>query len=362
MVNSAKGIPREGRAIQMSTLIVLLDGAADERIPELGDQTPLQALDKRFIDSVASNGRLGCTDARGYTHLFMLEFLSGRGMNVPRGIIEALGYGVKLEEGEVAYRLSPASLEDHHVRWEYGLACEQDAKLRLMAKRSLASISSLHPRMQFYAPGKGILTVRSDNVEDLPAPPSPVDLKRADFGELDPFISAMRPQNGKMVVMPWGGGKLDRHVDRSPLASTKDLVFFSKSPSVNGVADFFGLENHEVSNYHEGFKMSLPRLKTGNVFLHVEETDDISHRREPMKKVQMLEDIDQMLGSASKKLKGHRIAFIVDHGTSSITGEHMVMKVPFAVGEAGPGKPAKKFVETAEGHVPLGMLLDSLLS
>ena len=345
----------------MSTLIILLDGAADEPITELGDQTPLQALDKRFIDAIASNGRFGCTEARGYTHLFMLALMSGKDMNVPRGVIEALGYGVRLERGEVAYRLSPASLEDHRIKWEYGLACEQDAKLRLMAKRSIESISSLSPRLQFYAQGKGILTVRSAHVEELPAPPAPVDLERSDFGELDPFIKAMRSYNGRMVVLPWGGGSIDEGVDRTPLRSSEGLVFFSKSPSVTGVAALFGLESHEVSNYHEGFKMALSQLNKGNVFLHIEETDDISHKRLPMKKVEMLEDIDAMLSSASKKLKGHQIAFIVDHGTSSITGEHMVMKVPFALGEVRNGRPKRKFQETEEGDVPLVELLDLLL-
>ncbi|HUL39851.1 MAG TPA: hypothetical protein VLU38_06135 [Methanomassiliicoccales archaeon] len=346
----------------MSTLIILLDGAADEPIPELGDQTPLQALDKRFIDSVAGNGRMGCTDARGYTHLFMLALLSGRDMDVPRGVIEALGYGVKLEEGEVAYRLSPASLEGDRIRWEYGLVCEQDAKLRLVAKRSLESISSLRPKAQFYAQGKGILTVRSDRIEKLPAPPAQVDLEREDFGEMDPFIKAMRSYNGNMVVLPWGGGRIDEGVDRTPLASTKGMALFSKSPSVTGVAALFGLESQEVSNYHEGFKLALPRLDRGNVFLHIEETDDVSHRRSPMKKVEMLEDIDAMLSSASRRLKGHRIAFIVDHGTSSISGEHMVMRVPYAVGEAKTGKSKGRFRENEKGHVPLLRLMDDILA
>ena len=80
----------------MSTLIILLDGAADEPITELGDQTPLQALDKRFIDAIASNGRFGCTEARGYTHLFMLALMSGKDMNVPRGVFDDLCFCVMI--------------------------------------------------------------------------------------------------------------------------------------------------------------------------------------------------------------------------------------------------------------------------
>jgi hypothetical protein len=52
------------------------------RIPELGYKTPLEALKKPFIDSLASNGIYGCTDSRKYTHLFLLEFLTGNNIIV----------------------------------------------------------------------------------------------------------------------------------------------------------------------------------------------------------------------------------------------------------------------------------------
>jgi len=346
----------------MSTLIVLLDGAADDRIEELGSRTPLEATDKRFIDSVASSGRFGCTDARGYTHLFMLEFIGGRALKVPRGVIEAMGYGVPLEEGEVAYRLSPAKLHDGKVAWEYQMMCEDEAKLRLLAKKHSKSISSLHPQLFFYCQGKGILKVRSDRVEELPAPPTPVSIKGREFGELTPFIQEMGSYNGGLVVMPWGGGKLIKKRDRGPLPSSKGMVLFSKSPSVLGVASYFGLENHEVSNYAEGLKRSLPHLAGGNVLWHIEETDDISHKRMPSKKVEMLLDVDRLLSSNKKKLQGHKVAFVIDHGTSSLSGEHLIMKVPFAVGPAITRERAgKRFCEIEEDFVPLPGLLDAIL-
>lgn len=346
----------------MSSLVILLDGAADEKVPGLGGRTPLESLSKRFIDSVASNGRFGCTEGKGYTHLFMLHLIGGRALDVPRGVIEALGYGVRLEEGDVAYRLSPATLEDHHVTWEYQLICEDDAKLRLMAKRHLKDIERLRPELTFYCQGKGILKVRSDMVEEMPAPPTPVSLDRMGFGELDPFIQGMRSENGGMVAMPWGGGRIDPGISRSPVRKAEGMVFFSKSPSVLGVAALYGLEGHEVSNYGEGFRQALPRLKDGNVFFHVEETDDISHKQDPKKKVEMLRDIDRMLSSSSSKLKGHDVSFIIDHGTSSLSGEHMAMKVPFAMAEIKPGmKSDIRFCETESGFVPLGELMDVLV-
>jgi len=344
-------------------MVVLLDGAADEKVPELGHRTPLEALNKRFIDAVASQGSFGCTEGKGYTHLFMLQLMSGKPLDVPRGVIEAMGYGVQLEEGDVAYRLSPARLEDHQVRWEYQLISEDDAKLRLIAKRHIKDIEALDPRLTFYCQGKGILTVRSDVIEKMPAPPSPMHMDPMWFGELDPFIQGMRSENGSLVIMPWGGGKLEPGIEREPRPCAEGMVFFSKSPSVNGVASLYGLEYHEVSNYREGFRHALQRLKDGNVFLHVEETDDISHKRDPKKKLEMLADIDRMMSASASKLKGHTVSFIIDHGTSSVSGEHMVMRVPYAKAKITGGMTStRKFQETQEGFVPLGGLLEELVS
>ena len=67
----------------LNTLVILLDGAADEPFPVFGGKTPLEYLDKKFIDSIASNGDLGWTEGKDYTHLFLLEFLAGRSVNCP---------------------------------------------------------------------------------------------------------------------------------------------------------------------------------------------------------------------------------------------------------------------------------------
>ncbi len=48
----------------MNTLVVLLDGAADDKIPEFGNKTPLEYLHKDFIDGIASHGDFGLTDGQ----------------------------------------------------------------------------------------------------------------------------------------------------------------------------------------------------------------------------------------------------------------------------------------------------------
>ena len=43
----------------MKYIVVLLDGAADTPVPELGNKTPLEAAVKPNIDYLASKGELG---------------------------------------------------------------------------------------------------------------------------------------------------------------------------------------------------------------------------------------------------------------------------------------------------------------
>ncbi len=345
-----------------NTLIIFLDGAAEGSVRELGGKTPLASATKPFIDSIAANGIHGCTDARAYTHLFTLEFLGGKERNVPRGVIEMLGNGLALGPGEVAYRLSPARLKDHRAYWDYSVSEDDLERLRQLAEWNIRHIGHLDPRLFFYGEGKGLLKVRSDIVQDLPMPPAPAHLEEGVFGNLDPFVSAMMRQNDGLVTMPWGGGRLDDDPDRAPMPSTKGLTIVSKSPSVLGVAAYFGLETKSAEGYRDGFEKVVPSLRTSNVIWHVEETDDVSHKRMPKRKVEIIEDVDRLLGENRDSLGGYRIAFIVDHGTSSVTGQHMLMKVPFAVGRIGNNdQKGVRWRETAVGFVPVPRLLETLL-
>jgi 2,3-bisphosphoglycerate-independent phosphoglycerate mutase len=78
--------------------------------------------------------------------------------------------------------------------------------------------------------------------------------------------------------------------------------------------------------------------------------------------VSLLREVDDLLMENLDRLIGYRVAFVVDHGTSSLTGQHLSMKVPYAAGEAGrtSGR-SVRFCEQAERHRPLSGLMDAIL-
>ncbi len=62
------------------------------------------------------------------------------------------------------------------------------------------------------------------------------------------------------------------------------------------------------------------------------------------------------------RLLGYRVAFVIDHGTSSITGQHILMKTPFASGEVTEENgPIIRFCEKAQKYIPLNDLMNSIL-
>lgn len=347
----------------MNTLIILLDGAADEKIPELGGKTPLESFDKRFLDSIATHGDFGYTDGREYTHLFLLEFFSGKPLRTPRGLVEAVGLGVPVEPHQVAYRFSPVRMVENQVEWVYRVSREMNSELQDCVVRNLDTLGDLSPRLYFYEDGRGVMTVNSDHVHRFPDPPAPVIDNGLKLGEFEEFITRTAKELDGLTILPWGGGSMRDGEAIGPVPSAKDLVVISKSPSALGAAGVLNMRRRVVDNMWSGFQESFRLLKTSNVFMHVEETDEISHRLAPEQKVSLLKEVDDLLVENLDRLLGHRVGFVIDHGTSSLTGQHLRMNVPYAVGEAArPGKRTVRFAEdTPSRYRPLGDLLTSMV-
>lgn len=346
----------------VNTLIILLDGAADDKIPELGGLTPLESFDKRFMDGIATSGELGCTDGKGYTHQFLLELFSGKPLDVPRGLIEAVGLGVPMEPHQVAYRFSPVHMADGSIEWAYRVSREMHEGLQETMVRNLDLLGDLSPRLYFYEDGRGVMTVDTNVVQEFPSPPAPVVGRGVELGPFKPFIDHIANELNGLTVMPWGGGSMNDGRGFKPLPPAKDVVVVSTSPSALGVAGVLNMRRRVVDNMWSGFQESFRLLKTSHVFMHVEETDEISHRRAPDQKVSMLKEVDDILLENVERMMGHRVAFVIDHGTSCLSGQHILMRTPYAAGEVKvPDRRTVRFTENTVRYRPLSRLIYSLV-
>lgn len=347
----------------MHSIIILLDGATDDRIPSLGNLTPLQAAEMPFIDSITTAGRFGCTDACGYTHLFLLELLSKRKENVPRGLIETLGFNLDVPPGRVGYRLSPATIKDGWIEWGYIISEEEVELLKASFKRNLPFIDHLNPEIRYYGEAKGVMTIESDDVLDLISPPVNAELDLDSLGPFQELVEAVRNETGGWVILPWQGGKGDLVKEYKDVRKTlSGINFLSNSPSALGVGAFLGMEKMWIDDLEERIEKASLVVNESDVLLHIEEIDDMSHKRDPQKKLEFLEEVDILLKRYFQGKSDVRLSLIVDHGASSLTGEHDENPVPFAVSEDLSGDFAgRNYQETNQGYVPLPELLDILM-
>lgn len=100
-------------------LLLIVDGLGDVTVPQLGNRTPLQAASTPWLDAVAAGGVNGLMDpvhpglacGSDTAHLSLLGYdpqSSARG----RGAFEALGAGLDLRPGDVAFKANFAVVDD----------------------------------------------------------------------------------------------------------------------------------------------------------------------------------------------------------------------------------------------------------
>jgi Predicted phosphoglycerate mutase, AP superfamily len=325
----------------LNTLFILLDGAEDHDIPQFGNKRPLDVAEMPFFRSAGKFK--GKTSGRGYTHLFLNEFFSGVPPEAPRAAIEALGLGMCMND-RTAYRLSPAWIRNGMVEWEYNLDEIRDKIIR-STREHLQTFDDLEPEITFFLSGRAILTMKSDEVPETPAPPVPsrhIDIP----GRMGAFVDSIARELNGLTSYPWGCGKLPEN-RREPFIS--DMTAISNSPTALGVSVMMGYKRIYLTDIEERFIAAKKELENNNVFLHIDEVDEYSHQKDPSKKVGVLEFTDRML---QKYFTGQEnIVFFVDHGTSSLTGEHILMDVPFWTS-----------FEVQEGYIPLNELIPTILN
>jgi 2,3-bisphosphoglycerate-independent phosphoglycerate mutase len=97
-------------------LYVCLDGLGDDPISELDGRTPLEAADTPHLDALAARGRTGTVVTVGPgvapesdIGVFGILGYDPHDEHPGRGVLEALGIGMDLHDGDLAYRINFAT-------------------------------------------------------------------------------------------------------------------------------------------------------------------------------------------------------------------------------------------------------------
>lgn len=366
----------------MKCVVVVGDGMTDEPVAELGGKTPLETARRPTMDRMASAGILGLsrTGPPGAAAAGDAGSLAILGYDPVRyatgcGVYEAVGLGVALGPGDVAFRLQLATVE----RRDDGVlaladftggrpsAAEAQELVAGLAPVAAARGLELHPgrgyrhllvwrdgepRMRTVAP-YGLL---GQPVEPaFPSGPGAERLRELmDHAEealrTHPVCEARRARGERApnTVWPWGQGvprALPAFGDRFGMAG----AVIAGAPGARGVAASAGLRVIRVpsatgdldTDYRAKAEYGLRALdEVDFLFLHVAAPDEASHLGDVAAKVAAIERLDaDVLAPLLDGLRAcgqeWRMMVMADHCTPCARRAHTADPVPFAVYTAG---------------------------
>ncbi|OGW68678.1 MAG: cofactor-independent phosphoglycerate mutase [Omnitrophica bacterium GWA2_50_21] len=358
----------------MKYIVLVPDGVADHAYEELQGKTPLEAsripnlnffakngcvgLAKTVPDSMEPGSDVGNLSILGYNSK---EYYTGRAP------IEAASMGIKLKEGEVAFRMNFVTEADGKlVDYSAGHISTQESKVLVdyLSKKLSNDIVRFYPGVSYRhiavikdRLGRQGLSASCDpphnimgqNINDhWPTGPGDAYLKKlmldARLLLQDHEINHVRldlKENPANMIWFWGQGvtpQLESFHERFGLKGS----LISAVDLLRGIANLTGLEIIEVpgitgyldTNYQGKAQYGLDSLKEKDfIFIHVEATDEAGHEGNLKGKIQAVEDFDYHVAGAVKKYceenPDTRVLIVPDHPTSCKTRTHMRGAVPF---------------------------------
>jgi 2,3-bisphosphoglycerate-independent phosphoglycerate mutase len=371
MLNPASMGTKQGKPPNMpkKCIMILLDGLGDRSYPELGYRTPLQAARTPVLDQLSRDGANGLYHAAFLGQALPSEnahfAMFGYDMDVfpGRGALEALGAGIPLEAREVAIlthlvnvrRSADGTLLLHDAKHH-----AEDEEIRTLL-RAVQEYSADDVRVRLHPTCGlgGIITLA---------------------GQVAPFVTDSDPMmNDKplMAVAPWAAyaddaatrntarvlgaylewvhhtlqdhpvNKARREQEGPPLNALvtqragrlKKVTPFSEEYGLRGLsiasgiiylglAAYLGMDARKVADSaHPGDDLAQ-RLQTALahtadydfIHVHTKTPDEAAHTKNPIKKMQVIEALDQGIGTVLEALVADPELLLVvaaDHSTPS---------------------------------------------
>lgn len=363
----------------MKAIIVVGDGMADRPLKTLSGRTPLEAALKENLDTVAREGVCGIMDVIGpgrppgsdAANLALLGYdplECYRG----RGALEALGAGVDLRPGDVAFRGNFAYVDEDGVvvdrragRVEGSIFSEYLSEIRLGShpEVEVEVLPTLGHRLAVVLRGEGLSWRVTDTdphkdgmriLKSIPLDGSQEAKRTADIvNELTQLLREMmsrHPINRERVKMglPPVNAILLRGAGEppaiKPLKETHGVrgACVAVTPMVRGACRWAGFDLYTAPGATGGVDtdaLSKAKVVEGIlpeydlVYIHIKGADNASHDGDPRLKIKMIEKIDSMVGYLLEKIDWSEtyMAVTADHTTSTRAKEHVGDPVPLAL-------------------------------
>ena len=367
-------------------ILIIADGMADRPIEELGGKTPLEVASKPNLDRIAENGVCGIMDpiAPGIppgsdtATLAMLGYDPWK-VYSGRGALEAVGSGVEVLPGDVAFRCNFATVNDDLLvldRRAGRIANEAAAKMAASLQK-IRLPTALNVRFLFKntIQHRAILVLHGPRLSSAISDSDP-ETTRKRVLEVKPFERSFEAERTAQIVNvltkefhrvleahPVNRQRVKRRLPVANMILCRGAGGIPRMPTlqerydikpacvaavslIKGVSGVVGMDLIGVkgatgtpqTDYMAKAKAAVQALKTHDfVLLHVKATDVASHDGNVKEKIEIIEKVDMMLGHIIDNTDPRLtyIAVTADHTTSSVTRNHEGDPVPVAI--AGPG-------------------------
>ena len=364
----------------MKYLLILIDGAADEPIPELDYKTPLQCANTPNIDFLAQTAYIvtaqtippGFPPGSDVANLSVLGY-SPELYYTGRSPLEAVSMGVPMGDNDLALRCNLVTLSDapaygDKVMLDYSageISSEESHQLIALLQNEFgqaglgfhAGISYRHLLLWKDGAGREMtLTPPHDISGQIVGKYLPqgrdsamlLDIMQKSQALLDKHpINEERRRRGKNPATSawfWGQGKkptLDSFADKYGLKGS----VVAAVDLVKGLGICAGLQPVSVpgatgaieTNFAGKARAGLDELLGGQdfVYMHIESPDEAGHQGDLKAKLWSIEQIDrEVVGLLRNELdlfQDLRVMIIPDHPTPLATRTHSSEKVPYLI-------------------------------
>ncbi|MEM4511205.1 MAG: alkaline phosphatase family protein [Nanopusillaceae archaeon] len=370
--------------VNKKALFIILDGLGDHVIKELGNKTPLEAAEKTNIDKKARYSDCGLVNIlpqgeipgsdTGHLVLFGYDLSIYPG----RGILEALGSEVKLnidlklEEGDIAFRVNFSTiignvLVDRRIgRNDYGLdILLNDFKYELekLEREYGVNINLLHTvehrgvliikGIEGYNVTSNDLHITSYEVPKILAKDEKSKITAELLNKLiesfnnfsnNHYINQERKIKNLPIInyLLLRGASIYKKLEEDKKFEKKyglRALFIAGGALYLGVAKYVGMDvlkpigataTVETSLFSKSEAALQNRNKYDIIFVHIKATDSLSHDRNFKEKKKFIERIDRDFFARIKD-EFDVIVLTGDHSTSSILGRHVSDPVPIMI-------------------------------
>lgn len=384
-------------------LLIICDGMADRPVRQLGGKTPLEFAETPFMDKLAEIGCCGIMDpispgippGSDAAHLAIFGYDPTK-VKVGRGYLEAVGCGLEVEEGDIAFRCNFATLDGQGIIVDRRAGRKNiDGKVLAEAINNIKLAGGIEVTFKPTVEHRGVLVLRGENlspevtdidphrigVPPMKAKPKTLtkDAKRTAeiintlVKEINKIL-ANHPYNKERVKagLPPANTLLLRGASTKPKIKPITEKYRIKAAVVaggalyKGVGGAVGMKIVNVegatgtvdTNIAGKFEKAIELLKEeyNLVFLHIKAVDNLSHDGDLKGKIDFISRIDKVLGKAVEEYSLDRciICLTADHATPVEVGQHSGDSVPIVM--AGPQILSDNIKRFSERHAAQGNL------